>query len=101
MCNYTDRDSWEFRLKKEKRDDIIFTLGLVIAILAIVVGLLFAIIPNTIREKAYYVADFECGERGYQSSAVYNDVCFCVTYGEEPSLVRLGTVYELAPRYEK
>ncbi len=68
-------------------------------ILLMITGMIWAVVPNTQREKAEVVAGRVCADRGYQGWANKYDILYCETYGLEPSIVRLGTVQELAPDF--
>ena len=47
-------------------------------------------------EAAYDSARATCAELGYQKHSEYRGAFFCVTYGLEPRIMRLGTEAELA-----
>ncbi len=47
-------------------------------------------------ESAYEYAKMTCSDLGYQRHYEYRKVWFCVTYGLEPKITRLGTQSELS-----
>ena len=73
---------------------VLLGLGIVVA-LVIGCGVLADSIV-TQWEAANASAIATCADLGYQKSAEYQDAFFCVTYGLEPRIIRLGTEVELA-----
>lgn len=81
--------------------DWIAVILVVLLILSPVGAVAISEVVKTPRERAAIVANALCTDGGYQDSKNENDVLYCITYGLEPEIVRIGTVADLAPQYEK
>ena len=57
--------------------------------------------PNTRMKRADVEAAAQCADLGYQTWEKEHEVYYCVTYGLEPTLLRLGTVDELDAAYRE
>jgi len=77
-------------------DDMKGLLALVVVFALVIGGAILARRIVTPWEAAYDSAKATCAGLGYQEHAEYSGAFFCVTYGLEPRIVRLGTESELA-----
>jgi len=57
--------------------------------------------PMVTRYRADIIAEKICVDSGYQVNKLINNAYYCVTFGMEPSIIRLGTKWELAKLYGK
>lgn len=65
----------------------------------LIIGIGAIIAPNTTLERSALMADTMCTDSGYQVHIEDNRVWYCVSYGLEPKIERLGTVIELDKLY--
>ena len=71
-------------------------LAMCIVFAVVIGGSILATCIETQWEVANAYAIVTCADLGYQRSTKYEGSFFCVTFGFEPHIIRLGTQAELA-----
>ena len=72
----------------------------IITILALCGLVLWWLVPIILVENhSYHVAETVCTNSGYQIHKLKNNSWYCITYGLEPDIIRVGTKWELAKLY--
>lgn len=76
-------------------------LAIFVLYFVIITAIVLAGVIHTPTERACAVAEIICNDAGWQGYELQGDALYCTTFGTEPRIERIGTVYELAKKWRR